>query len=136
MCLCATLMVWNINSDVDFSNRVVSYLFGIFCEIGCSKTVFWLNHTKCEAICNMRWSVLTQSAIAWLSSTMVLLITQKDFNMFIHCEFFESNVFVTFFSLHQIILYPLSSMYRMFVKSVAVLCWISLKYSKILVVIR
>jgi len=67
---------------------------------------------------------------------MVLLITQKDFNMFIHCEFSESNVFVTCFSLHQTILYPLSSMYRMFVKPVAVVCWISLKYSKILLVIR
>jgi len=53
---------------------------------------------------------------------MVLLITQNDFIMFIHCEFSESNVFVTCFILHQIILYPLSSMCRMFVKSVAVVC--------------
>jgi len=53
---------------------------------------------------------------------MVLLITQKDFNMFINCEFPESDVFVTCLSLHQIMLYPLSSMYRMFVKSVAVVC--------------
>lgn len=136
MCLCTTLMGWNVKSDVVSSNKVVCYLFGIFCAIGHAKTVFWFNHIKCEAICDMRWSVLTQSAIAWLSSTMALLITQKDFNMFIHCEFSESNVFVTCFSLHQIILYPLSSMYKMFVKSVAVVCWISLKYCKILVVIR
>jgi len=121
---------------VVFANKVVCYLFGIFCNIGCAKTVFWFNHTKCEAICNMHWVVLTQSAIAWLSSTMVLLITQKDFNMFIRCEFSESNVFVTSFILHQLILYPLSSMCRMFVKSVAVVCWISLKSSKTLVVMR